>query len=396
MSGFGWWNQAGQVRAKRTRSFILVVALLSIVAAGACGAEDPAPSSTPEPASALSSASTPTPLPLPIPFSDVPPDPGAAGGPAATLTSLRGLPSIADVVDRVKPWVASITVQSIVQGLFVNFEDEGAGSGVVVRSDGYILTNNHVIAGANEIKVHLPDGNTYDARVVGMDRVTDLAVIKVDAENLPVATFTDSDDLRVGDWVITIGNALALKGGPTVTLGIVSALRRTITTDRGSFYNLIQTDAAINSGNSGGPLVSLDGEVVGINQAILREARGMGFAVTTNAMRPVVDSLIKHGRVVRPLIGFSGNDVTAALANELNLSVSDGVIVTALSPFGPADKADIRVGDIITSIDGIPTPDVARWLSILWSYTVGDEIQVEYLHNNEPASTTITLTERPS
>ena len=244
--------------------------------------------------------------------------------------------------------------------------------------------------------MHLPDGNTYDARVVGMDRVTDLAVIKVDAENLPVATFTDSDDLRVGDWVITIGNALALKGGPTVTLGIVSALRRTITTDRGSFYNLIQTDAAINSGNSGGPLVSLDGEVVGINQAILREARGMGFAVTTNAMRPVVDSLIKHGRVVRPLIGFSGNDVTAALANELNLSVSDGVIVTALSPFGPADKAGIRVGDIITSIDGIPTPDVARWLSILWSYTVGDEIQVEYLHNNEPASTTITLTERPS
>ena len=314
---------------------------------------------------------------------------------ATTVTSPQSLPSIAGVIDQVKPWVASIIVKSIVTGLFVNFEDEGAGSGVILRPDGYILTNNHVIAGANNIKVHLPDGNTYEARVVGMDRVTDLAVIKIDAENLPVATFSESDDLRVGDWVITIGNALALKGGPTVTLGIISALGRTITTDRGSFYDLIQTDAAINSGNSGGPMVNLNGEIVGINQAILREARGVGFAVRTSAVRPVVNSLIKHGRVVRPLIGFTGNDVTAALANELNLTVSDGVIVTALSPFGPADKAGIHVGDIILSIDGTPTTDVATWLSILWSYKVGDEIAVEYLRNNKLASTVITLIQRP-
>jgi serine protease Do len=300
------------------------------------------------------------------------------------------------VVEKVEPWVASIAVKSTIRGFFYNIEDEGDGSGVVVRSDGYIVTNFHVVAGADEIKVHLPNGETYDAHVVGRDVLTDLAVIKIDAEGLPTATLADSHNLRVGDWVMTIGNALALKGGPTVTLGIVSALGRTINTERGAFYDLIQTDAAINEGNSGGPLVDMNGEVVGINQAILRRAQGMGFATSASVAAPVIDSLIEHGRVIRPLIGFSGINLTPAIANELNLKVTEGVIVSSMSIDGPAFLAGIRVGDVVTSMEGTPTPDVARWLRLLWSYEVGDQIQVEYVHNNEIQLTTIKLMERPS
>ena len=312
--------------------------------------------------------------------------------------SLSALPSIADVVDRVKPWVASITVESVTRGLFTFQEELGDGSGIVVRSNGYVATNAHVIDGATEIKVHLPDGQTYDGQVVGRDVVTDLAVVKIDAENLPAASFADTADLRVGDWVLTMGNALALRGGPTVTLGIVSALGRTMRTDQGAgtYYDLIQTDAAINSGNSGGPLINLDGEVVGINQTIVRGARGVGFASSASVAVPVIDSLIEHGRVIRPRIGFAGNDVTPAIVNELNLSVREGVIVTIMSPDGPAFKAGIRAGDVITKIDGIPTPDVASWLSLLWSYKVGDLIKVEYVHSNETLITTVQLAERRS
>ena len=292
--------------------------------------------------------------------------------------------------------MASITVQSITRGLFFAFEDEGKGSGMVVRPDGYVATNFHVIRGANDIKVHLPNGKTYDARVVGWDRVTDLAILKIDAENLPTAEFADSDELRVGDWVLTMGNALGFKGGPTVTLGIVSGLGRTIPTEQGVFYDLIQTDAAINEGNSGGPLVNLAGKVVGINQAILRQARGVGFAVSSSVARPTIESLIDHGRVVRPRIGFDGDDVTPAIANELNLPVTEGVIVTIIPKAGPAYAAGIRAGDVVTRIDGIPTPDVAKWFKLLWSYKVGDQIQVEYLRNNEFFTTTVTLAERLS
>ena len=314
--------------------------------------------------------------------------------PPATLQ--QTLPSIADVVDKIKPAVASITVQSLASGFFFPVRDEGDGSGFVVRPDGYIATNFHVIEGAQDIKVHLPNGETYDARVVGQDRVTDLAVIKIEAEGLPTATFANTDELRVGDWVMTVGNALALKGGPTVTLGIVSALGRTINAQDQEFYDLIQTDAAINDGNSGGPLVDLNGEIVGINQAILRRAEGMGFAVSSAVAAPVIDSLIEHGRVIRPQIGFNARTVTPAIANELNLWVSEGVIATLVPRSGPAYEAGIRVGDVITKIDGIPTTDVPTWLDLLWSYDVGDEVHVEYVHNNRILTATVVLAERPT
>ena len=157
-----------------------------------------------------------------------------------------GFPKIADIVDKAKLGVATISTKSLVKGYFYNFEDQGNGSGFVVRPDGYIATKYHVVKGATEIKVYLPNGETYEAELIGRDTVTDLAVLKIEAENLEYLPIGDSDSLRVGDWVIAIGNALALKGGPTVTIGIVSALGRTIRSEEGDFYDLIQTDAAIN------------------------------------------------------------------------------------------------------------------------------------------------------
>ncbi len=290
--------------------------------------------------------------------------------------------------------MASISVESIVRGLFANFRDEGSGSGFIIRPDGHIVTNEHVIRGAREIMVNLPNGETYQASVVGADQVADIAVIKINARDLPTATLADSDHLRVGDWVMTIGNALALKGGPTVTLGIVSGLNRTIRTEGNQeFYALIQTDATINDGNSGGPLVDMQGNVVGVNQALLREER-MGFAVSANVAKPLIDSLIEHGKVLRPAIGFAGRDMTPAIANELNLRIDEGVLVTFMSRGGPAYGAGMRVGDIMTKMDGVPTPDVESWLNLLWSYQAGDKVVVEYLHDDETLTATVELAER--
>lgn len=318
-------------------------------------------------------------------------DASTAPPPAA----LASLPSISDLVHEVEPAVVSISVESVSRGMFFDFNDENAGTGVVIRPDGYIVTNYHVIQGARAIKVTLSSGDTYDAIVVGYDRVTDLAALKIDAADLATVTMGDSDDIQVGDWVVALGNALALKGGPTVTLGIVSARGRTITTERGELYGLIQTDAAINDGNSGGPLINLQGEVVGINTAMLRRAQGIGFAVGSTTAQPIIDTLIQHGRVVRPLIGLTGADVTPSRANRFGLSVDEGIIVTRMTLDGPAHSAGIRVGDVITKLNDIPTPDMASFLTLLWTFDVGQAIQAEYIHEDEIGIATITLAERP-
>lgn len=318
-------------------------------------------------------------------------DASTAPPPAA----LASLPSISDLVHEVEPAVVSIAVESVSRGMFFDFNDENAGTGVVIRPDGYIVTNYHVIQGAHAIKVTLSNGDTYDAAVIGYDRVTDLAALKIEAADLATVTMGDSDDIEVGDWVVALGNALALKGGPTVTLGIVSARGRTITTERGELYGLIQTDAAINDGNSGGPLINLQGEVVGINTAMLRRAQGIGFAVGSTTAQPIIDTLIQDGRVVRPLIGLTGADVTPSRANRFGLTVDEGIIVTRMTLDGPAYSAGIRVGDVITKLNDIPTPDMAKFLTLLWTFDVGQDIQAEYIRENEIGIATITLAERP-
>jgi len=343
----------------------------------------------------------PTVVPLPT-FTPVPPTPVLPATPEpaprpvtdlAEPLTIRNLPSFADVVEQIQPWVVSITTERFVRGFFSTFRDEGAGSGFIVRPNGYVVTNEHVIRGAQQIQVHLPNGETFPADFVGADTVTDIAILKIDADGLPFATLADGDKIRVGDWVMTMGNALALKGGPTVTLGIVSGVGRTIETDQAQqFFDLIQTDATINTGNSGGPLVDLNGNVVGINQAVLAEAR-FGFAINSAVAAPVIASLIENGRVSRPNIGINGDDVTAAIARSFNLPITEGVIVTTMQLGGPAHAAGIRVGDIISKVDDIPTPDLANLQRRLWSYHPGDEVVVEYINEGTTEIATVTLGE---
>lgn len=361
-----------------------VFAVLSLFVAVACGDAPPRePSPTPLP------TYTPVPpTPTPSPESETP---STATADATKNPITSALPSLADVVEEIEPWVVSVTTERFVRGFFSTFRDEGAGSGFIVRPDGYIATNEHVIRGANELQVHLQNGETHAATVIGKDIVTDIAILKIDADDLPFATLSDTDNLRVGDWVMTLGNALDMKGGPTATLGIVSGLGRSIKTEQGQqFFNLIQTDATINTGNSGGPLVDMNGTVIGINQAVLAEAR-FGFAINASVARPVIDTLIEDGMVSRPEIGIKGDNVTPAIARSFNLSVTEGVVITAIDTDGPAHVGGLRVGHIISKLDDIPTPDLATFLPRLWAYKPGDEIVIEYVDDDSTKVTTVTV-----
>ena len=383
-----------QVRLKRSpptpglRSLLLGAVIAFVLA---CGSPAPAPAHTPTPAPTQVPA---TPTPVPAVALKAPPIVSAFL--ATSETSQTGqLPSISDLVDSVAEVVASISVESVNRGLFFDFTDEGAGSGIIVSSDGYIVTNYHVIHDVIAVKVDLPNGESYDADIVGWDIVTDLAVLKIEPEaDLPVVEWGNSDSMRVGDWVVALGNALSLKGGPTVTLGIISALGRTVPTERGPLYHMIQTDAAINKGNSGGPLVSLDGKVIGISTAMLRQAQGIGFAVSSETALPIIDSLIEHGEVVRPSMDVSVEDVTPAISNRLSLNVKEGVIITRIAQRGAAFNAGLQVGDVITDLDGIPTKGVSDFLTLLWSYEVGDSVEVSYLRSNKLFETSVELAER--
>ena len=375
------------------------LALAIFAFATACGTT--ATPSTLKPAPAVVEVATALPVPVVQPPTLQPANgasvtPATAAGSLPTIQSVTYLPSIANLVDKVNPAVASISVESVSRGLFFDFTDQGAGSGIVLNAEGHVVTNWHVIQDVRGIRVNLPNGKTYDATIIGGDIVTDLAVIKIEPdEPLIPAEFGNSVGVKVGDWVVAVGNALALKGGPTVTMGIISAKGRTVRTGRGDLYDMFQTDAAINDGNSGGPLVNLEGEVIGISTAMLKEAQGIGFAISSNAAIPIIESLIEHGRVMRPLIGLSGNDVTPAIANRFNYNVDDGVVVTRLGRGGPADVAGLAVGDVITKLDGIPTPDMARFLTLLWSYSAGDTIKIEFLRKNRLGEANVDLVERP-
>ena len=344
----------------------------------------------------LAACTTSTPTPLPT-TTAIPTQ--LSGSPApAVLPEDVGLPSIASVVKHVMPAVVSVNTQTVTMDLFFRMEVPGAGTGAIIRSDGYIVTNNHVLEGAREIIVNLPDGRVFPAEVVGRDPEGDLAVIKIDVQDLPTMPFGSSEELQVGDWVVALGNALGLKGGPTVTIGIVSALGRTILTDpqEGTYlYDTIQTDAAINQGNSGGPLVNLKGELVGINTAIQGDAQGIGFAIASRTVEPVVASLIETGRVVRPLIGIRTATLTPAIARQLRVGVSRGVVVAQVFPGTPASRAGLQDVDIIVKVNGQLVEDDAEFRRVLWQYQPGDTIMVEFVRGRETRTAEVTLDERP-
>jgi len=268
-------------------------------------------------------------------------------------------------------------------------ETTGKGSGFVISKDGYVLTNEHVVSGADEVTVSLADGRKYQATVVGKDKVNDLAVLKIPGENLPVVELGDSSTLEPGQWVLAIGNPYGLKD--TVTAGIISGLGRSLDGEGG----FIQTDAAINPGNSGGPLVDLNGRVIGINTAIIQSAQGIGFAVPINTAKEVLDIMITKGYVPRSWLGVTLAELNKDLAAQLNVMPGRGVVVYEIYANSPAQKAGLEAGDIILTIDGkeINTPSEAQ--GAIRAKEPGERCRFELLRNGKRSTIQIQLTEMP-
>jgi len=262
--------------------------------------------------------------------------------------------AITSTVEKVTPSVVSVsTVKIFHDYIFRPLPVEGMGSGLIISEKGHIVTNYHVVGRSRKIQVILSDGRRLDANYLGGDPSYDVALIKIEAENLRPAMLGDSDKLKVGQIAIVIGNPLGfMLGGPTVTVGVISALKRKIKTDAGYIEDLIQTDAPINPGNSGGPLLNTDGEVVGISTAIVPYAQGIGFAIPINIVKDVLEMLLKYGRVIKPWLGIYGVTITPQLSEYYGLPVSSGVLVIDVAPESPAEEARILRGDIITRIDG--------------------------------------------
>jgi Do/DeqQ family serine protease len=307
--------------------------------------------------------------------------------------------SYADVVSRVSPAVITIhselRVRAPQQFPFMDdpifrqfFGDRGnmpqqtpemhreaLGSGVIVTTDGYILTNHHVVDGAEQIKVDLNDNRTLDAKVVGLDAPSDIAVLKVDASSLPVLALGDSDKVRVGDVVLALGNPLGI--GQTVTMGIVSAKGRQTGLSNGNFEDFLQTDAPINQGNSGGALVSTNSELIGINSQILSQSGGsigIGFAIPSNMARTVMDTLIKGGKVRRGQLGITVGKITPDVASKLGINVGKGVVVVQVQPGSAAERAGLKKGDVITAFNGGEVVDANTFRNKVASTPPGTEV----------------------
>ncbi len=267
----------------------------------------------------------------------------------------------------------------------------GFGSGVIVSRDGYILTNNHVVAGADRVTVKLHDESTHKAEVVGTDPKTEVAVIKIDANNLPVARLADSDQTRVGDWVLAIGGPFGLEN--TVTAGIVSAKGRD-TVGIADYENFIQTDAAINPGNSGGPLINLRGEVVGINTAIATRtgtSAGIGFAIPSNMARAIMDALIKTGRVERGYLGALIQNLTPELADSFGFQQKDGVLIGDVTKDGPADKAGLKGGDIVTKLNGKAMESASQFRNTIAATAPGTMVALEVFRDGRTITLNVAL-----
>lgn len=305
--------------------------------------------------------------------------------------------SIAEIAERIKPSVVNVVTELAPRNLFFETDPpQGAGTGIVIDASGYILTNSHVVDGARSIEVVFADGRKLVARVVGVDVRTDLAVLKVEGEGFVPAPLGDSDQLRVGDPVIAVGNALALPGGPTVTEGIVSALERTIDAPGNRLLeNLIQTDAAINPGNSGGPLLDASGRVIGVNTAIAGGAQNVGFAIAITTARTVIEQLIQTGRVVRAFVGVSMIDVTPQVAAQNDLSVREGALIARVVPGSPAASAGVREGDVIVEFEGQATKTAREVTSVIGKHRPGDPVSLVVVRGEERLTIRLTLGEAP-
>ena len=323
--------------------------------------------------------------------------------------------SYAPVVDAVAPAVVTVRVEkkaSVVPTQFPDDDDlfrffgrqfqlprqqrvprqSGLGSGVITTTDGYILTNNHVIDGADQVRVELPDQRVFDAKVIGADPASDLAVLKIDAANLPTVSIGDSNKVRVGDVVLAVGNPLGV--GQTVTMGIVSAKGRATGVGDGSYEDFLQTDAPINQGNSGGALVNINGELVGINSQILTPTGGnigLGFAIPSNMAREVMGQLKTDGRVQRGKLGVSIQSVTSDLAASLKLPSTSGALVNSVEPGGAASGAGLKQGDVITALNGEKVADSNALRNRIAGAKPGSTVDLEIVRNGKTENVHATL-----
>lgn len=310
------------------------------------------------------------------------------------------------VAAKVQPSIVGIQIEYSVTSIFgmTSSSATASGSGIIISEDGYILTNNHVVSSsssssyyqmseAQKITVSLFDrDDTYEATIIGTDSQTDLAIIKIEADSLTAAELGDSDNVKVGEFAMAIGNPLGLDS--SVTCGIVSAVNREVTDDEGNTYNAIQTDASINSGNSGGALVNAEGKVIGINTLKLAGTgvEGIGFAIPINSTIDVYTQLIKYNKVIRPYIGISARNITEDMAKQYKLVV--GVYVTSIDQFSSAELAGIKIGDVITSADGQTITTMDDLNAIKNTHQVGDKMTLTVYRNGETIDITLTLKEQ--
>ncbi len=334
---------------------------------------------------------------------------------AAAVPSLAAMDrEFTKVVEAVVPSVVSITTSRRVRGNSLRMDPRGRnfgggryyvvpqertqnslGSGVIVSKEGHIISNNHVIADMDEIHVRLSDGREFPAEVISTDPATDIAVLKIDAPDLRPLPFADSDEVKVGQLVFAVGNPYGLQ--ETVTQGIISATGRRAMQDSGNEY--LQTDTTINPGNSGGPLVSLRGEIVGINNQIFTETgnwQGVGFAIPSNVVRHTLESVLAHGRIVRPWLGVAMQEITPELARQFGLKTKRGALVTEVFADSPAGKAGLKPGDIIVKFAGKPVTDMQALRTRVASADVGSEVKIEVLRAGEETELTASISEQPA
>jgi|LSQX01.2.fsa_nt_gb serine protease Do len=321
--------------------------------------------------------------------------------------------SIADVAERVGKAVVNIDTKRTVKvsplpfgDLFYEFfgirqreiarevEVPAIASGFIVRSDGYVLTNNHVVEGAKEIVVTLADGRKFNGKIMGRDSRNDLAIVKIEAKNLPAVQLGDSDAIRPGDFAIAIGNPYGLQH--TVTAGIISGLARSLDGDPSEAGIYIQTDAAINRGNSGGPLINIDGKVVGINTAIIAQAQGLGFAIPVNVAKSVMDDLISGKKLTYPWIGVQLQDLTSELAEYFELREKYGAVVAYVYPDSPAEKAGLQGGDIILKFGTTEIKNITMLQEEVRKRKAGDKVVIQVWRNKTYMLITVTLGEMPN